>query len=174
MKKLSFQIAFGGIATAFCIVFMLLAGIIPLTEYAAPMLCGMVIYIVSYECGVKMALTAFAAVSVLCVLLSPNKESALMFAGFFGYFPLLGDFLDRRCQKFVRFVVRHAVFNIAMVASYWLLSKVFGIAAIEEFNGIALILLALGNLILPLYCIWYRIIMKLYENKLRKKLFRRK
>lgn len=174
MKKLSFQIAFGGIASAVCLVFLLFTGMIPMTEYAAPEICGIIIYIVSYECSMKTAVTAYAAVSILCLLLSPNKELALMFCGFFGYFPILNEYLARHCRKLVKWILRHAVFNIAMVLSYWLLKKIFGIDAIDDFDGYALLFLALANVILPFYCIWCQSMLWIYTDKLRKRFFKRK
>ena len=175
MQKLSFRIAFGGIASALCVLMMLSASIIPLMTYIFPMLSGLLIYAVSYECGKNTGLAAYASVSALLLILSPEKESAFMFAFFFGYYPILSVSLDNLKSKAVGWVIRFLVFNISMVAAYFILMKLFVGYMEEDFTGIAALgLLFLGNILLILYEIMFRRLRDKYVKSLRKKLFKRK
>ena len=175
MSKLSFKIAFGGIASALCVLIMFSAAIAPFMTYFFPMLSGLLIYAVALECGKKTGIAAYISVSALLLILSPEKESAFMFAFFFGYYPILSVSLDRLKSKALRWVIRAAVFNISMVAAYLILMKVFVGAVDEEFTKYsAILLLALGNVLLVGYELMFRKLSEKYVKVYRKKLFRRK
>lgn len=175
MKKLSFQIAFGGIAAALCLVLMFSVAVIPFMVYAFPMLSGLIIYAVSYECGKKMGLAAYASVAVLLMILSPEKESAMLFAFFFGYYPIFSVFIDRLKSKILQWILRLLVFNCSMVAVYFILMKVLVAVDSEEFTKYSMIFFLLcGNVILVLYDKMIRVMTVKYVKRYRKKLFRRK
>lgn len=175
MNKLSFRIAFGGISSALCIIIMLLAAIIPFATYACPMIAGFILYIVSIECGRKTGIAAYLSAAVLLVILSPEKESAILFASFFGYYPIFSIYIDRLKSKLLQWVIRFALFNVSMIVSYIILMKVLVAVDSEEFTKWSLmIFLLFGNLLLVLYDKAVRIWSAYYQKKLRKKLFKRK
>ncbi len=173
--KMSFKIAFGGIASALCVLIMLLTAIIPFLTYAAPMIAGLLIYAVGYECGKKTGIGAYISVSALLLILSPEKESAFMFAFFFGYYPIFSVSIDRIRSKAVRWILRFLLFNASMTAAYYILLKVLVAVDSEEFTKYSmLILLAMGNVLLVLYEFMFRKLTEKYIKVYRKKLFRRK
>lgn len=175
MKKLSFQIAFGGISCALCIIMMLSVGLFPILVYVFPMLSSLVIFAVNYECGIKTAAASYISVSLLSLILSPDKESALLFLFFFGCYPLLSGYIDRLKSALFRWIVKFAFFNAAMVASYFLLIKVFVAVEMNEFGKYTVpVLLVSANLLLVLYDRMLRAIEVVYVRKIRKKLFKRK
>ena len=150
MKK-SFRIAFGGILTAFCVILILL-GNIPMGEYIGPTFAGILLAWAVTEMGNLSALWIYCAAALLSFILSGNKEPALLFALFFGYFPILRNVLARKLKwRWVRWTIKIAVFNVSMLVSYLLLIYVFGMP-LEEMQGLgkytALILLAGGNILL--------------------------
>ena len=71
--------AYCGMAAALCVALMLLGAVIPIAMFIAPALAGFLIATVCVECGRTMALTAYAAVSLLALLFVPDKEVALIF-----------------------------------------------------------------------------------------------
>lgn len=175
MHKLSFSIAFGGIASALCVLIMLLAAIIPFATYVCPMIAGFIMFIVSIECGKRIGIAAYISASALLLLISPEKESAMLFAAFFGYYPMLSIETDRLRSKFLKYLIRFSVFNISMIVSYFILMKVLVAVDSEEFTKLTMVLFLLcGNILLILYDSGIRIWSAYYVKKLRKRLFRRK
>lgn len=175
MKKLSFQIAFGGIVTALCIILMFSVGLFPVLVYVFPMLSSILISMLSYECGTKTAVVSYASVSLLSLILSPDKESALLFLSFFGYYPILSKYIDRLKSAVLRWLSRLLIFNAAMIASYFVLSRIFTAVTLDDFGKwTAPILLALGNLTVIVYDLALRNVSNLYVKKLRKVIFKRK
>lgn len=136
----------GGVFAALAVVIMNLGGLIPMATYVCPALCMVILSFVHMACGRKIAWAWYAAVAILSLLMSPDKEAAAVFA-FLGYYPILKPKLESMKGKWLW---KLAVFNISMVILYSILIRIMGITEItgesEELAGIMLvILLILGN-----------------------------
>ena len=68
-NRKSWAMAYCGMAAALCVALMLLGAVIPIAMFIAPALAGFLIATVCVECGRTMALTAYAAVSLLALLM---------------------------------------------------------------------------------------------------------
>lgn len=88
MKKDSRLIAFGGIMAALSLVLMLLTAVIPIMDYGLPAICGFLMTLVVIECGDRIALICYAAVSLLSLVLVPSKESAILYLILLGWYPI--------------------------------------------------------------------------------------
>ena len=64
-QQKSWAMAYCGIVAALCVALMLLGAVIPIAMFIAPAVAGFLIATVCVECGMQMALTAYAAVSLL-------------------------------------------------------------------------------------------------------------
>ena len=85
----SWAMAYCGMAAALCVALMLLGAVVPVLMFIAPAVASLLIATVCMECGMKMALTAYGAVSLLSLLFVPDKEVALVFVFLLGYYPLV-------------------------------------------------------------------------------------
>ena len=73
------------------------------------------------------------AVEVLCAQgaeLDADREAALMFFFFFGYYSIIKGPLDRVRPKPLQFVIKTLIFNAAVIAAYWIVINLFGIKGI--------------------------------------------
>ena len=70
----SWAMAYCGIVAALCVALMLLGAVIPIAMFIAPAVAGFLVATVCVECGMQLALTAYAAVSLLALLFVPDKE----------------------------------------------------------------------------------------------------
>lgn len=138
--------ALGGILAALAVVVMTLGGIISVATYVCPVVDILLLHVVLKICGQRIAWAWYAAVTILVLLLSPNKEAAAVFA-FLGYYPILKPKMDRmkgkRLWKFL-------FFNGVILLMYWLLLNLFGMAQLAaEFRGMGIamtaVTLILGN-----------------------------
>ena len=71
-QQKSWAMAYCGIVAALCVALMLLGAVIPIAMFIAPAVAGFLIATVCVECGMQMALTAYAAVSLLALLFVPD------------------------------------------------------------------------------------------------------
>ena len=114
------KIALGGLLTALGVVLMFLTGLIPIGTYALPAIAGVLLIVAVIEIGAKWAWMIYAAVAVLSLLFAADKEAARLFVLFFGYYPALKSFLERISNKVLSWISKFAVFNVAVVACFFL------------------------------------------------------
>ena len=134
---------------ALAVVIMCMGGIIPVATYVCPMLCALLLAVVLRLTGRRIAWAWYAAVSVLSLLLGPDKEAAAVFV-FLGYYPILKPWLDGRK---VPIFWKLAVFNLSIGTLYALLLYLFRLEQVvrdfSEFGLVmTLVVLLLGNVTL--------------------------
>ena len=101
--------------SALCVVLMLLGGILELGMYAAPMLAGLCLIPVGKTCGRKYQTMMWITVSFLSFLLIPQPEQNLLFAGFFGWYPIIRPGLQK-LPKVLGLLCKVAIFNASVIA----------------------------------------------------------
>ena len=117
----SWAMAYCGIVAALCVALMLLGAVIPIAMFIAPAVAGFLVATVCVECGMQLALTAYAAVSLLALLFVPDKEVALIFVFLLGYYPLAKPKFERIRPAVLRIVCKLLLCNGAVLAMYGLL-----------------------------------------------------
>lgn len=143
MKTSAKELAIGGVFTALGVVFLCLGGIVPLAFYVCPILASASLFLVKEQCSVSIAWCCYAAISVLGVLLGPDKESALLFV-FLGYYPLVKPRLDNIRRPLLRGLAKLALAAGSISAQYALLLLVFRLdALIKEFTSATPVMLGL-------------------------------
>ena len=147
MRTKAKTIALGGILAALAVMIMNLGGLIPIATYTGPMLCSVLQFTVLLLCGKRIAWAWYGAVSILSLMLGPDKEAAAVFI-FIGFYAILKPEMDRLPMKWLW---KGLLFNVSILSMYWLLIHIFGMAAISsEFSELGtvmnVVLLALGNL----------------------------
>lgn len=133
---------------ALAVVLMAMGTLIPVATYVCPVLCCMLLQFVLLSCGSRIAWAWYAAVSILCVLLAPDKEAAAVYV-FIGYYPIIKPRLDK--TRFSK-LWKGMMFNTVILIMYYLLIRLFGmeqIAAEYREMGLAMtaVTLVLGNMV---------------------------
>lgn len=156
MAHKSTQVAIGGVAAALCLLLMFCTGLVPFATYALPALSGVVLVAVVAEMGWRTAMVVYAAVALLSLGIVPDREAAMLFIFFFGYYPVIKGLLERLPTKILQIAVKFVLFNVAIVLSYLVIIYVLGIPDILESFGdfgrwSALVLLGMGNVVFWVY-----------------------
>ena len=166
--KQSGKVALGGVLGALSLVCMLLT-IFPYATYALPALAGAVLIPIVVEMGVKWSFLVYASVALLSLIVAPEKEAAILFAAFFGYYPTLKAVLEKLKSRVAEWGIKLAVFNATMVAAYMLLLFVFNLdpESFELFGvNLPLVFLALGNVVFVIYDFALTNVISLYIQRL--------
>ena len=138
--------ALGGVFAALAVVIMSLGGLIPVATFVLPMLCMILLCIVTQLCGNRTGWAWYGAVAVLGILLGPDKEATAVFL-FLGFYPIVKPRLDNMKAGFI---LKPVLFNTAIGCMYFLLIHIFGMAQIAEGYAemgtlMTMIMLILGN-----------------------------
>ena len=152
----SWAMAYCGIVAALCVALMLLGAVIPIAMFIAPAVAGFLVATVCVECGMQLALTTYAAVSLLALLFVPDKEVALIFVFLLGYYPLAKPKFERIRPAALRIVCKLLLCNGTVLAMYGLVFLLVPAGSISQelrttALAVSLATLVMGNVAFVLY-----------------------
>ena len=119
MKK-SLKVSIGGAVAALGLVLMFLTSLVPIGTYAFPTFAGILLVVIVIEIGYGYALSVFAATSLLSFLLITDKEAALVYVIFLGYYPIIKALIERIRSRAVQYVIKFALFNACMIGAFFI------------------------------------------------------
>lgn len=171
MKRNIIRLTFCSLIAALSVSIMLLSGVFSVFSYAIPMLSSILMLSVVIETDKGWAFITYLTVSIFSMLLVPNKEAALMYTAFFGFYPILKAVFENSVRiRFFSYILKLAVFNLTMVAVFYIGLFLLGIPKAEyEIFGIYLpgLILAVGNFAFVLYDILLTRTVLVYIKKIK-------
>ncbi|WP_312641807.1 hypothetical protein [Hydrogenoanaerobacterium sp.] len=178
MLKKSSQVALGGMIAALCVLLMLMTGILPFLSYAVPAMAGFLMVVMVIECGTKWAVLVYIAVSILSLLIAPDKTAAFIFVFFLGFYPILKGTLEKLKSRILEWSTKMILFNVCIVAAYLLMIYVLKMPEVMTEMGefgkyTGVITLALGNFVFVVFDISLTRIISAYILWFRPKFLRR-
>ena len=169
--KQSSKCAIGGIVAALSLVLMISVAIFPFMEYALPAVAGALTIFMVIETDKKWAFGVYCTVAILGLLLVPNKEVAVMYLAFFGYYPIYKALIESKIPAVLCWIIKVLSFAGTMAGSYALMMKFMGITIdeTEEWGVWAYpILLGMGAVTFIMYDIALTKMISLYVIKWQK------
>lgn len=177
----SAKTAIGGMITALSVV-ILMPTALDLFVYALPAMAGMLTMFAVVELGKKWSFGVYVAVSLISLLLVPNKEAAIMYVAFFGYYPVAKALLESKLPKVPEYICKFLLFNVSVIAAYAVLIKILGmpfdeLMGLTEEDGLLRkfavpVMLGLGNMVFIVFDIALtRIVtayLRVWQKKFRK------
>ena len=157
---------------ALAVVLLSLGGLVPIATYCAPLLAMAVLLPVQEEYGNKLAITAWVSVSLLALMLTPDRETALVYV-FFGWYPVVRPRIAALPSRLVRLAVRLIIANAAILLLYGAVLRLMGLTAdlLEETFLLNAALLAMGNVVFLLLDLALARLTVLWHRKWRKYFF---
>ena len=123
MRTSTKRMATCSMMAALSVVLMVLGAILELGMYACPLFAGLCFIPIGQKYGRKYHITLYVASSILCFLMVPNMEENLMFAGLFGWYPIVRPSLQK-LPKILRWICKLAIFNVVVIAIEWLVMAI--------------------------------------------------
>ncbi|MBQ7134274.1 MAG: hypothetical protein IJO20_07235 [Ruminococcus sp.] len=152
--KTSYKVALGGVIGALSLVLMLLTSLIPFGTFAFPAFAGMLLICVVIELGYSWAFIVYTVVSALSLLFLTDKEAALYYVVFLGFYPIIKGLIEKLRKRTPQYIIKYFVFNVCMVLAFYLSIYIFSIPK-ESFNlfGVYLpwVFLLIGNAVFIVY-----------------------
>lgn len=117
------------VLSALATVLLVLGGFFDVLDLACASVAALIINIVCNEYGYKNALLVFGVSALLSNIFLPFRTCPILFISFFGYFPVLRNFLYKKIKyKRIIYITLLLLYNGVMVILYNLFKEVFGIA----------------------------------------------
>lgn len=171
--KKSYRLALCAVVSALSLVMLLLTGLIPVGTYAFPCIAGALLAVVVIEAGYASAMLVYVVVSVLSFVLVADKEAALYYTAFLGFYPVLKGVIERINIRVVQYILKFLAFNLCMIGAFYVSIYVLSVPK-ESFELFSVYLpwvfLLIGNIIFLFYDICLTRIITEYVNKWRNKL----
>lgn len=147
MRKRGYDMAMGAVLAALAVALLYAGCLIPSFELIFGAAAGLVIGTAVTMIGLRGGLLCWAASGLLALLVLPLKEAAGLYLIFFGLYPAVKSWLERRKNRALEWVGKLAFFNLVFAVS---------LTAFRAFllEGVELpwpVLLVGGNLFLVLY-----------------------
>lgn len=137
-----------------------------------PVFTGLFMMMLKKTFGLSSAVISFVSTSLLSLLLVPDKECALMYIFFFGYYPIILDAVNKIKAPILKWLIKFAIFNVMISLCQIVLVYVFGIPFISDGEGkyFIIIFVILMNLLLIIYDLLISKMKILYEHRIEKML----
>ena len=167
--------AFCGMVSALSVVLMLITTVLPVMMYVLPIVTGILIMLTSEVTNKKWAIGTFFSTAIISLLLLTEKETALTYLFFFGWYPLVREYLSR-ILGVLRYVIKIVMFNASAVAIGVVGVYVFGLSKDDytEFGKYTIpVLLGMADIVFVLYELMlkkYSVFLKKAGDRVRKKL----
>lgn len=152
MKKTRYT-TISGMVSALSVVIMLLTNIMPSMMYVIPIITGAIVFAVSEIIGKKWALGVFFVTSFISFVLLTDKEAALNYTLFFGYYPLLKP-LYEKLPKVLSWGVKVLTFNVALVTIGLIVTFIFKLPFLDE---------DMGKFTIPIFAVLFNIVFVMYD-----------
>lgn len=139
--------------TALSVVLMMLTTLVPVFMYVIPIATGLVVLFVADISDKKWGVGVYFSTAFLSLFLITDKEAALTYALFFGYYPLIKDIIEK-LPKAWGWLLKLALFNASAVGIGVISFYLFGVSGeeYEEFGEFTIpILLIMANVAFVLY-----------------------
>lgn len=127
-ERKTYFVVLGGMIAALSVIFMLLSALFPIADLVFPALAGILLICTVCEMGEGWSFIIFAAVSILSLLILPDKEPAIYYILFLGHYPILKSFIERIKNKPFKWAVKLILFNICTAVALLVSIALFGIS----------------------------------------------
>ena len=154
IMKQNKELILSSIVAALALFLMIIAGIMPIGTYAIPVLASLLYIVLVKEIGYGWAVMAYAVTSIMSLILCADKETAINFILFFGYYPILEMQLKKIKLLVLRIIVKLTIFNAAMIVIFYIATFVLMVpASAYTVFGLYIpwIILAVGNVVFIIY-----------------------
>lgn len=152
MKKTRYTTV-SGMVSALSVVIMLITNVMPSMMYVVPIITGAIVFAVNEIIGKKWALGVFFVTSLISFILLTDKETALNYTLFFGFYPLLKPVYEK-LPKGISWVVKLVTFNVAITAIGLIVTFIFRLPFLDE---------DLGKYTVPAFAVMFNLVFIMYD-----------
>lgn len=153
--------------TAFTVIFLYLACILPMMRISMYFLCSVFVMGLVVEEEYGFAWLNFVATCLISLFIMPDRLRLIPYALFFGHYGIMKSFIEKKLRdKVICYVVKLLYFNAALVGTYFLAGSVLTADVTVELPIWALALLA--NAAFAVYDYAFSKVTLVYVNRIRR------
>lgn len=162
------RIAVSSVLSALGVVMLYLGSMVEVLDISMAVIASLICVFAVIEYGKGYPWLIFFVTAILSLLLLPSKTPAVMYAVFFGFYPIIKEKLER-LPRVLSWVLKEIIFNVAFVIMAVLVMFVFTVGEVVIDLPYIIGIVFLGELTFVLYDIAMTRLISLYIFKLRKR-----
>ena len=121
-----------GVLVALSVIILYIGSMFQTLDLTMSAIVSLLVVVIVIEMGYGYAWLTYVATAVLSLLLLPQKTPAIFYACFMGFYPIIKSHIERLNSAVIRWVIKLAVGNTAIVAMFLLISLLLP----DEFGGV--------------------------------------
>lgn len=118
------SVARAAMLTALGCALLYVSALVPTGRLALIAVAGLVTAFSLLTLGPKWSLCVYLAVTALSLIILPLKAPAVLFAVFFGYYPLAKSFFERRKSRAFCYILKFLLINAVFLLIYFLAGEI--------------------------------------------------
>ena len=108
------QLTICSMLTALGVIFLEIGAIFDVLDISMAVVASLCVVIALIEYGKGAPWMVYFAISILSLILLPNKLPAVFFALFLGFYPILREKIEKRKKRFIRWLLKELIFNVCL------------------------------------------------------------
>ncbi len=150
--------------SALGIAFLYIGSLLPTAKVSVVAIAGFLSAVALMMYSPLWSVAVYAVTAALSLLIIPNKDCAVYYTAFFGFYPILKSYFERLRNNTLSWLLKLLVYAIAFVA-WWLLAK--GLFLGEALTSLRWYLLApLGAIAFVIYDICLSFLINFYIERI--------
>ncbi len=170
------KITIGAMVAALSLVFLYIASITPVLDYACYFLCSIFIYALTAERAYVTACISFIATSVIAFFLVSNRLSVLCYVFLLGHYGIFMTMIDQRVTKRVLAAFLKLLYcDVLTALGGFIAFSVLGIWDMSmPFDLPIWVVIVLAQIVFVAYDLLYHVCARIYESRIRRFLMPRR
>ena len=166
---MSRKIALTGILTCLAVIFLYISAIMPTVKLTLYFLASLPVSIAIVEFGAGAGISVYFAACILSFMVAGNIFAIVPFVFFFGHYPIIKYFIEKKRKAVAEVMLKLAVFNLSGLLLYFLFRGLFITMIPVQFANIGLLtaFIAIAQVIFFTYDYVYSRLLFYYESKRR-------
>ena len=162
------KIARVALLAAAALVLLIIAGFAPSAQLGLTAVAGVASALAVIHAGIGSGFACWAVVSVLGFIIVPTKGCAVMYAMFFGVYPVLKSLIERIGTLWIEWVIKLVLFNAVLSVCIFALKTLF-FAGAEEILKFIPVLYIGGSIVFVIYDIGFSRLISFYYERVNPK-----
>lgn len=174
-KRTAHRVSLTAMFASMSLLFLYLASVLPTMNIAMFFLSSVFVMGLVLEEEIGLAFMMFAVVSLLSLLLMPDRLMVIPYIIFFGHYGIGKYYIETNIRdKVVRYIIKLLYYNVALILIY-LIAQVASSEALDHliaFNISLWVLIPLAEIAFVLYDYVFTKVTGYYFNNIRRKLMK--
>jgi len=162
------KIARVALLSAAALVILIVAGFAPTAQLALTAIAGIASAFAVIHIGIGGGFLCWAVVSALALILVPTKGCAVLYAIFFGLYPVLKSLIEKLDRMWLEWIIKLLCFNAVLTVCIFALRALFFTGA-EKFLKFIPLLYAGGSIVFVIYDIGFSRLITFYYDRVKPK-----